>query len=556
MSTTLTALWILIALLIVTGGFYGKIELSQVDLFGWTLLILTFLHFKKSGKALSPFLEKKTANLATKLKRLDPLRVLAVLIAANTLLYTWAQVWRYQSFHSNAFDLSFADQAIWSTAHLKESALAFGSSISRNGTLLSEHFSPIFALIAPLYRLWDSVYWLLFLLPVFVSSGALFVYLIGRQEKIQPLPSLLLSTLYLMHPSVRSAMLFDFKEDAFFIPLLFGVVYAFRANRWRLFWCLAAFTLLVKENAPFALFGVGIWLVAQKNKRHGLALCLVSLAAFAMINLWVMPSFFQGESQSVLAGRLSPLGGTTSEVFKNLVSNPIDSLIKILKAKIDQGSFKYVYKILFPVIFFVSFRSLKTAAPFLVTLFLVALNLLFTPQRIGYHYELILTPFLMATLAIGFRLRSNQWGTVPAAVLALISLFCVYGRSPLVSIRQYAPTDGHHCLQQAVNLIPQEASVLTQSSIHPHLAHRKTANLFQTADQAFEDFIAVSTWERLSLYASEAMPEQLKRIDPLKYQRVVSSRMVSIWCRVDACGRYEKASRDLKTLHCLKEGHQ
>ena len=71
------------------------------------------------------------------------------------------------------------DIAIWNTAHGRFLQEIKGDSIS---TRLTDHFEPIFALVAPIYWLWDDVRALLILQAVCLALGAWPIYLLARRR--------------------------------------------------------------------------------------------------------------------------------------------------------------------------------------------------------------------------------------------------------------------------------------------------------------------------------------------------------------------------------------
>lgn len=77
------------------------------------------------------------------LSRATPKKALGIAFLGAVLFRTWLQTWRYDSFHANAYDLSYLDQPIWATNHIS----FLYSSLSVNNTYLGEHFSPILGVV-------------------------------------------------------------------------------------------------------------------------------------------------------------------------------------------------------------------------------------------------------------------------------------------------------------------------------------------------------------------------------------------------------------------------
>src|SRR5688572_20044325 len=108
------ALSVIIVLLVATGGVHHesatmKLELSQVDAFAWVLLGLLAIRRWRSGKWLPPRLESFVSDVLSWFER-APINALAFAMLTYVFAYTWALSFRFDSFHANAYDMSFVEQ--------------------------------------------------------------------------------------------------------------------------------------------------------------------------------------------------------------------------------------------------------------------------------------------------------------------------------------------------------------------------------------------------------------------------------------------------------------
>jgi uncharacterized membrane protein len=164
----------------------------------------------------------------------------------------------------------------WPTADLKASAFP----------LLGDHFGPIRAVLAPFYLLHRGPETLLvaqaFLLAVSVVPvtrlatdclGARAGVLIGLG--LRPV-------LGLLH-----AVRFDFHEVCFAVPLVAFALERLVCGRWGAAVAFAVPLVLVKEDLPWTVVAIGLYLVARRQGRLGVALVVFGAVVGALVVLVV-----------------------------------------------------------------------------------------------------------------------------------------------------------------------------------------------------------------------------------------------------------------------------
>lgn len=528
------------AVLLATGGFVGRFEISQVDAFGWAIVVLSILRFYLGKKLISPYLEsfsKKAFHFFSE----KPLKKLFYIFGFHVLFYSVILSFRYFSFEANAFDLSFVDQAIWSVFHHSSGMHFFHSTISKGDTYFGEHFSPLLALFSPWYLVASQPLGLFLGQSLLIGSGSIFVYFLFLKQGQKKEVAALFAVLYFFVSPVKAAGLFDLREDVFFVPIFFAMLLSFAHKRWKLFYLFAALSFLVKENAAIATAVFSLVLLKDsKSRAKGAVLLLVSAAAFCIVNLWLMPKFSVSAGDTVFARRFSGAGGSIFEVLKNLLTHPLQTLNVFFGEKLGKQTLKYALQVLLPFLGFAFLNWRRNLFLFLVPIALLGMNILIGPQRIGFHYELILLPFLF--YALGFCLQKLPAKITPANAVTVfaILLLCVYGRSPVLSFRKFLPSAEHIKLAQILEQVPDRFSIATQSSLHPHISHRKSAVLFTNAAQNTADVVIVSSLPGLSNYASSALPTEIPKLSPIGYSHFSlplgeninnPSPVVTFWCK-------------------------
>lgn len=165
------------------------------------------------------------------------------------LVYLVLSVGRFRRMEWASWDLGIFEQAIRAYAHL-EAPVADLKGPGAN--ILGDHFSPIIALVAPVYRLFPGPVTLLVVQAALFALAAVPVTraagrFLGRGRGIA------VGVAYGLSWGIQRAVEFDFHEIAFAVPLIAFALEAVLARRWyaALLWGLPL--VLVKEDLGFTL---------------------------------------------------------------------------------------------------------------------------------------------------------------------------------------------------------------------------------------------------------------------------------------------------------------
>ncbi|MFF7790080.1 DUF2079 domain-containing protein [Streptomyces sp. NPDC007991] len=221
--------------------------------------------------------------------RWDPWILAAALCAA----YAAVSVGRYRHMTTLSWDLGIFEQVVRAYAHLRAPV----ADLKGPGfDILGDHFSPVTALLAPVYRLFPSPATLL------VAQAALFALsavpvtraaarLLGRRR------GLALGLAYGLSWGVQRAVDFDFHEICFAVPLIAFSLEALLADRRRAALCWALPLVLVKEDLGLTLAAIALvvaWRARGSSPRtaaYALAAAVFGLVATLLVLTVVIPSF-------------------------------------------------------------------------------------------------------------------------------------------------------------------------------------------------------------------------------------------------------------------------
>jgi uncharacterized membrane protein len=207
--------------------------------------------------------------------------------------YAAVSLARYRHMANRSWDLGIFEQAVRAYAHLRAPV----TDLKGPGfNVLGDHFSPITALLAPLYRLFPSPMTLL------VAQAALFALsavpvtraataLLGRRR------GLALGLAYGLSWGLQRAVDFDFHEICFAVPLIAFSLEAVLAGRWRRALCWALPLVLVKEDLGVTMAMIALvvaWRARRTSPRtvsYALVLAGLGVLATVLTLTVVIPAF-------------------------------------------------------------------------------------------------------------------------------------------------------------------------------------------------------------------------------------------------------------------------
>ena len=199
--------------------------------------------------------------------------------------YTLLALMRFQRFEPTSYDNAIFEQAIRGYAHLQAPIVP----IKGPGfNLLGDHFSPIIALAAPVYRAFPGAQTLMVVQAALIAVSVYVVTSLGLR-RLGWWAGGGIAFAYGLSFGLQSAVVSNFHEVAFGLPLLAlaGAAYVQRRYTQVVAWSLPL--LLVKEDLGLtvALIGLVLWLAGERRK--GVALAVVGGVGFLLVVLVLIP---------------------------------------------------------------------------------------------------------------------------------------------------------------------------------------------------------------------------------------------------------------------------
>ncbi|MEU6483203.1 DUF2079 domain-containing protein [Streptomyces sp. NPDC046887] len=245
--------------------------------------------------------------------------------AALGALYATVAVRRHLLLRTTGYDLGIFEQAVRAYAELRAPVVPLRG---EGFNLLGDHFHPLVAALAPLYRLWPSPLCLL------VAQSALLALAVvpltrwaGRA--LGPGAAHTVAAGYGLSWGISSAAAFDFHEVALAVPLLAFALEALGRRRWRAAVAWAAPLLLVKEDLGLTLAAIGGYIAWKGPRGLGLLTAAAGVLGSAVEIAVLLPAFHP-------AGGYAHGGNLDESAYGSLLSTlahaPLDLLRPDTKA--------------------------------------------------------------------------------------------------------------------------------------------------------------------------------------------------------------------------------
>lgn len=441
--------------------------------------------------------------------------LLLISILTYTAVLSYISILKHNLFLTTAWDLGIYEQSIWSTANAgKFFWYTVELPINPNGCFFGIHFSPVLFLVIPVYKIFQSTASLLVFQSFIIALGAVPLYLIGLKETENPKYALLFSFLYLICPPLLGVNLFDFHTQAFLPLFFFFAFYYFSSKKFFKYFLFIILALSIVEFVPFIVifFGLyGIWTERKeikcsiKNLNYrflfnktvaasiltiilGISWYIIARTVIFICNPTVLPNRNWAQFGDPVH---NPLG-----LLWNIVVNPLRTLQLILPSLGDK--ILYIFGLLIPVglLSFLDIPSLLIGAPWFLAVFLSN----YPPYYavIGYQYVAFAVPFVFISAVRGskrlsilknmvtsffslnfsFRGMSKKVLAISYMSVLVISYAVLFYQphfGALASKVNWCSSQHLMALNRILELVPSDASIMTQNNIHPHVSPRMYA---------------------------------------------------------------------------------
>jgi len=429
-------------------------------------------------------------------------RAAAIMIAIAATCY-WLSVLThaYFSFLDGGQDLSVFAYNFWFNLH--NAGLTHGLQYISFGN----HLSPDALAILLLYSIFPYSITLVYLQTIVICLSSLLVYYIAERMLGDPLVALAISAAFLINPGILGVLTFDFHLEFMIVPTYLLTFYFYMKSDSKLFAISLLLLLGTIEVAPLVALSLGLGLLAYelsvanwkweniaKEKRIMVAAIILFSIVAGMLYYGAMSylqssysASYQGLPDILKINFGSQYGITTNVV--SFLSSPVSFLSKNLSVYANPlGLYILALSVIVTLFGFGFFTLKRPLTTFLLILPWIIPALLWSGNihylYTGFQYYACTVGATIAAEIIGAMvvMRRDSKGKptynrtfvvasiLLIAVMAMLASLFVSGK-PITYLSPQTQYAGQ--LYSMMRLIPQNASVMTQYTIFPHLADRQ-----------------------------------------------------------------------------------
>ncbi|AEV83101.1 hypothetical protein ACWT_2082 [Actinoplanes sp. SE50] len=374
------------------------------------------------------------------------------------VIYLLLSLLNHRRLRTTGFDLGIFEQAVRSYAAGRPGLVPLkGPGFPQ----LGDHFSPVLALLAPLYRIFPTPVTLLVAQALLLAVAVVPIMSLAHR-RLGAFAAVTAGAGYGLSWGIASAVGFDFHEVCFAVPLLSFSLAALADRRLRAASGWALPLLLVKEDLGLTVAVIGLLVAAFGARRLGGGLAAAGLLGTALAMGVVVPALNPDDAYAYSAAVGSGL------------QHPVTA-VKLLT----------VLALLAPTAG-VALRSplAWVAVPTLLWRFASG-----NPNYwgTGFHYSAVLMPVMMLAFVDGLTRRRPAADRTGAAAtrLVLVASLAVTGfllpRYPLAQLASAPIWRGDPrgtAAHRVLDLIPDGATVSAANRLVPQLTGRTTVTLF------------------------------------------------------------------------------
>lgn len=415
-------------------------------------------------------------------------------------LYAVMSIMGHRQLRTSGFDLGIFVQQISSYAHLN----APTSNLLGTGyNTLGDHFSPITALLAPVYRMFPSPQTLLIAQAVLFAAAAIPLTRWAVRE-FGSVVGVVVGAAYGLSWGVQAALNFDFHEIAFAMPLLAMSMVSLGHRQWvpALLWALPL--VFVKEDMGLTVAVIGglvaFWTVGR-TRVWGLLTVIWGLGWVVLAVKVIIPLLSSTDSYGQ-GSKMPPLGSGIADTAHGLVAGDSRAATAFL---------------LLAVTGFAALRSplLLVAVPTVAWRFLSDNTNFWKPI---FHYNAILMVVVFAAL-IDAVARSRRHGQISErgqrTIFSAVAVFAIVAL-PFLPMARLVTADGWRTDPQATEAseiasqIPADESIAASNNLVPQFVATHDVTVFpqRPADTSTPDWIVVNRAEPAGWPSDEAGDEK------------------------------------------------
>ena len=356
---------------------------------------------------------------------------------------------------------------------------------------LGDHFTPAWALLAPLLWLHNSPYMLVLAQVVLLSLSGVPVY-IAVKRMYGTWRSVGVTAAYLASSGLQHAIAFPVHEVMFATPIIAWALERMLAGRWTQATILMCSLCLVKEDLNLMTAMFAVLALLNRKWRHAAFLAVWGVALYLITIKILIPSF-SPEGYTYLGQYTTTLHATNSvQLFLSIIEHPRHTVHLL----IGNNTKRQLWFLLFAPVFCLALASpiCLLALPELCSRLLSSDSSLWSSN---YHYDAPLMPIIFIAAVDGLPRLCNiielyadaahaketlRWASAGFAILTLAMTLHLSKHLPLgIWLRRPSTYEASEVwnadLRKAITVVPSGVTVETTNRVAVPLLARDTVTI-------------------------------------------------------------------------------
>jgi uncharacterized membrane protein len=430
---------------------------------------------------------------------------LLICIVTYSLVFSYYTNLKHYTFSSYAWDLGIFNQLFHSTI-FGGKFLYYTAELYLNplGNYFAIHFSPILMLLFPFYAVFPRVQTLLFSKCLILGLAALPLYYLTKELTGSDRTSFLVGVSYLLHPGLHGANWFDFQPQVFIPFMIFATYLTMIKEMWTHYLFFFLLSLFIQEHVTLIMTALHLSYLASFNHREildtlktrrfnkfsiSIASIFISIFCYLLFKNYIQSFPIEPEFISIYkaTGVFSALEFKGKTLFLPIFSllHPINTL-NALTFDIYLKFF-YLLFLLAPLIFLPLMNRTIFLHSFIIIPFILSNYRAY--YMIGSHYSLYIIPSLFISTIYTLKAIDRSMRERLSRYILAVSALMIIVLSPITPFSGYLNEGGKILwypetpritqriltVHGIIDIVPEEASILTQNHIFPHFSNRVNA---------------------------------------------------------------------------------
>lgn len=399
---------------------------------------------------------------------------------------------RYINFHQSIFDTSIFGQMYY---YMGKNFQPY-TTIERRRLVshFAVHFAPAYYILLPGYLIFRSVIYLGIMKTILLASAAFPLYKLCKQKGLSNFLSVIIAITYLLSPMLISSNIGDgnghiLNENYFYPAFLIWLFYYIEKENYKAVWIFSILTLFVKEDGPFIIASIALYIILSKKSKQGIYLFIASAFYFVACSYFIMPRFGKEVLFASMYSNFVPSNDSALfSIFYAFVFKPS----YVLQQVFTHDKVTFLIQILAPILFLplISLKKLENLVliiPIILTS-LLCKNPMYIYKFSSHHNMAPICILFFLTILTLSNIESKQMQFF--LICSCLCVTCIIGVSynihKFTEVKYYIKNkDKIETIDAGLNKLPKNASVTASSSFTTKLTNRDNLYPFYNASCDF-----------------------------------------------------------------------